>query len=227
MALSDVARAAEGPVLVGHVRRLFPSVQAAREAVARGMIGAVRSVEAYEGFRRAWRTESDYPVRSRAGGVLYAVGPHVLDAVLFICGIDSPGETLAADITATARWPDEEPSHDLQASLRMRADGCDTALTLHLSRVEALANVIRVRGERGEILVSSDYRDHALLRTERGATRLMPEMEIPHTANLFGCFLAEHLELWRLWSGAAAESVLSLGRFAHLTRLLEALSREH
>jgi len=223
--LARASQATGQPVLVGHVRRLFPSARAARDAVRQGVIGAVQRIEAYEGFRWSWATQTDYPVRSRAGGVLYAFGPHALDTSLFICGIDDQAvDDVEVDVVGIDRWPGSEPSHHLRAQLALRADGLEVSVVLHVSRTEPLANLVRVQGERGELLVSADYGRTALLKTGRDSRRLSDGADAEYATSLPGCFLAEHMEMWRAWTRTNGGSLLALDHFGLLTHLLEVLA---
>ncbi len=223
--LAHASQAIGLPVLVGHVRRLFPSARAARDAVRGHAIGSVRRIEAYEGFRWGWTTRTDYPVRSRAGGVVYAYGPHAVDTSLFVGGIDDQAaDKVEVGVVGLDRWPGSEPSHDFRAELVLRGDDFNVSLLIHVSRTELLANVIRVRGERGEILLSSEYGRSALVRTERDAKRLIGTPGSEYATSLVGCFLAEHIEMWRALGGESSNSPLALDHFGLLTHILEVLA---
>lgn len=207
--LELAARGAGRAVLVGHVRRLFPSVEAARTAVAEGRIGSIRRIEAYEGVRWSWTARSDFPVRSSAGGVLYDLGSHLLDMALYICRLDdlSPG-AVSVKVVRLERWPAREPSHEVVADLVLRAPSAEVPVLIRLSRREPLANVIRVRGDRGELLVPAWHSRTVLLRTNGSSQRLTVDPRSDHTATSQGCFVEEHLEAWRAWALGQEDSPL-------------------
>ncbi len=222
--LELAAREAGRAVLVGHVRRLFPSVEAARTAIAEGRIGSIRRIEAYEGVRWSWTTRSDFPVRSNAGGVLYDLGSHLLDMALYICRLDdlSPG-TVSVEVMRLEKWPAQEPSHEVMADLVLRAPSAEVSVVIRLSRREPLANVVRVRGDRGELLVPAWHSRTVLLRSDGSSQRLAVAPRSDHTATSQGCFVEEHLEAWRAWALGQEDSPLRLGHFGFLTWLLQRL----
>jgi predicted dehydrogenase len=225
--LQLAAREARRAVLVGHVRRLFPSVEAARAAVMNGRVGSIRRIEAYEGVRWSWTTRSDFPVRSSAGGVLYDLGSHVLDMALYICGLDdlSPG-AVTVEVLRLERWPAQEPSHELFADLVLRTPSVEVPVVIRLSRREPLANVVRVRGDHGELLVSAWHSRTVLLRASGTSQRLAGDLRSAHTATSQGCFVEEHLEAWRTWALGQEDSPLRLAHFGFLTWLLQRLAAE-
>ncbi|MDR7465438.1 MAG: Gfo/Idh/MocA family oxidoreductase [Armatimonadota bacterium] len=225
--LQQVTRETRRCVLVGHVRRLFPSVVAARALVTDGRIGTIRRIEAYEGLRWSWSTRSDFPVSSRAGGVLYDLGSHVLDMALFICGLDdlAPG-TVATEVLRLERWPSQEPSHEFDADLALGMPSGEIPLAIRLSRREPLANVVRVRGDQGELLVSAWHSRTVLLRANGGSQRQAGDLRSVHAATSQGCFVEEHLEAWRTWALGQQDSPLHLRHFGFLTWLVQTLAAE-
>jgi predicted dehydrogenase len=223
--LAEASRASGRAVLAAHVRRLYPSVNAAREAVLSGRIGRITGVDAYSGLRWNWPSRSDFPISSPAGGVLYDFGSHVLDAALFICGVeDTAWSDVAAERLRVDRWPEREPSHDVAADVVLRGSAFEIPVTLRLSRREPLANVVRVRGERGDILVDVWFRPACLIKTNGAWTPVAGKIPVPYADSTSGCYLAEDLELWRVWAGREQDSPLALAHFGLLTGLLEMLA---
>ena len=222
--LEEASRIHGRTVLAAHIRRLYPSVTAAREAVMSGRIGRVTGIEVHSGLRWTWAPQSDFPISSHAGGVLYDFGSHVLDAALFICGLDDLAwSDVAAERIRVERWPDREPSHVVRAELVLRGRGFEIPVAARLSRKEPLANVVRVKGERGEILVDVWYRPTCLLKTDGSWTSLAGKVPAPYADSPSGCYLAEDLELWRVWAQRGYDSSLALAHFGLLTGLLETL----
>lgn len=221
--LEEAARANERAVLAAHIRRLYPSVTAAREAVRSGRIGRVTRIEAHSGLRWNWASQSDYPISSPAGGVLYDLGSHVLDVALFVSGIDDPAAgAVTAERVRIKRWPGSEPSHEMRAEFVLRGADLEIPVMAQLSRREPLANVVRVQGEQGEVLVDVWYRRTFLLRVNGAWTKLTGEAP-GYTGSAQGCVVAENLELWRVWALRGHDSKLALAHFELLTRLLETL----
>ncbi len=222
--LSNIADRHGRMVLVGHVRRLFPSVAAARDIILSGDVGRIRGIEVYEGIRWSWATRSDFPITSTAGGVIFDLGSHALDLALFICGMDDlPPDEVTAQLLRVEKRPDQEPSHEVLASLVLRARAFEVPVTVQLSRREPMANVVRVRADNGELLVGVWFERSVLLRTSGSSRRIIAQPRWAYTTSVQGCFVAEHLEAWRAWADGASDSPLALAHFGLLTKLLQIL----
>lgn len=134
---------------VGHFRRLTAPVRAARELLASGLLGAPQAVEAMEGGRFSWHAKSAYTLTDPLGGVLYDTGSHLLDMVLFATGLDE--REFGVKVLEMSTEPEAEPSHSVRARLQITDSEGTLALTVGLSRFEILANLIRIRCERGTV----------------------------------------------------------------------------
>lgn len=223
--LKDAARMRQRVVLVGHIRRLYPSVNAAREVVRSGRIGRVRRVDALAGDRWNWTTQSDFPISSPAGGVVYDFGSHLMDMALFISGFDHlEADSACLQDLRVERWPAHEPSHQMHADFVLRASQFMVPFHVRLSRRMPLANLVRVQGEDGEVLVDLWYRRTALVRANGAVSQVSAEPSSIHTTTAQGCFVAEHLELWRTLALPGYDSPLALAHAGLLTRVLETLA---
>lgn len=135
-------------IYVAQFRRLYPKLEQARQVIGSGLLGQVRAVEMYEGGRFDWEVATDYINRDPYGGVLFDTGAHTLDMGLHAAGLD----TGALDVrVVSVRRDRPEPAHEIEARFVLRTDGRDIEGRLHLSRARALANLVRVRGERGQL----------------------------------------------------------------------------
>jgi predicted dehydrogenase len=148
-----VSLAAEhgGDLFVGHFRRLYASLRTARQLLSSGVLGKPQTVVAMEGGRFSWQAKSAYTLNDPLGGVLYDTGSHLLDMVMFVTGLDE--RNFEVKVQKLDREPRAEPSHSLRAQLLLIDGEQEIALTVGLSRFELLANVIRIRCERGTIEV--------------------------------------------------------------------------
>ena len=105
-AIGDPERAGQ---MVFH-NRFFPATMRARQMVADGSLGEII------GFRAAYLHSGNVPegkplawkdMKQFGAGVLYDLGSHVLDLVLWICG-DEPAEILARQRTLHPKRPSRE-----------------------------------------------------------------------------------------------------------------------
>lgn len=83
-AMIAAAQGVARPLTEGLVRRQFPAVRAIADLLERGVIGALTSVEVFEGGPFDWPVSSPaYFSRAESGGgVLRDLGPHVFDLLI-------------------------------------------------------------------------------------------------------------------------------------------------
>lgn len=138
-------RAAEGGgtvLAVGMTRRFLNANRFARWAIARGLLGRVLRAEVEDGMVFDWPLVSDSFFRRElaGGGALIDNGSHTLDQLLWWFGEVEQLECRhdgAGGVEAEA-----EVALTFRSGVRARA---------RLSRLRALRNTARVRGERGEL----------------------------------------------------------------------------
>jgi predicted dehydrogenase len=160
-------------VYVGHFRRLFPQLALARELVALGVIGEITGFSASEGGRFTWKAVSNYTTQDPTGGVLWDTGAHTLDMALFAAGLDSRGDLSAQDIRVEK--DKAEPSHDFRATFTVATGGREVDGRIHVSRREALPNLVGITGSRGQITFVTGLDDRVRLTTASGTTVLRAE----------------------------------------------------
>jgi predicted dehydrogenase len=202
-------------VYVGHFRRAFPQLELAHELVALGLIGEVQGFSASEGGRFTWKAISNYPVKDPNGGVLWDTGSHTLDMALFASGLDRYPDFEVQDIHVEKDKP--EPSHDFRADFKLSVNGQAVDGRVHVSRKEALPNLIRITGSRGELAVITDMDDRVRLTTATGSTVLRTERSY---VDLIECF---DLQLRRVLLGHDAEP-FAAENFVGQIKLIEALA---
>ena len=218
----QISRARKTPVLVGHFRRYYPALNAARAFIREGGLGRVGRVEASEGGRWSWPTFSRYVIESPLGGVIHDTGSHLMDMVLYALDADSGSEP-PFEILDVTKIPDTEPSHDCRAEIRLgNTDSGVVELSFAVSRLEPLAGVIKIYGERGTLLIPTAFASAPLL-VQGSETFALKRPEYAAGPNdAIGCFVLEHRELLAAKPGMS--SSLSAERFVTLTALLESLA---
>jgi predicted dehydrogenase len=214
--LVDAAAAAGTRLYVGHFRRRFPQVELARRLVRLGLIGEVTGVSASEGGRFRWEAVSGYTSSDPAGGVIWDMGSHTLDMALFAAGLDEEADLGVGELQVQRDRP--EPSHDVAADVTLTRGGRPIAAHLHVSRREALPNIVRIAGTGGSLSFSAALDDRVRLRTPRGSEVLFAGRS---HADLGECF---DLQLRSVLLGDGAETFDArtvLGQ----TAILEAIAR--
>ena len=183
VALTAEARAAGARLYVSQFRRTFPQLELARQLVSLGLLGDVISFSASEGGRFTWRSVSGYTTTNRTGGVLWDTGAHTLDMALFAAGLDDAAvETLHV---GRGERDKDEPSHDLRAEFELEQAGRSISAHVHVSRLEALPNLVRIRGTAGELAFSVAMDDRVRLTTDRGSMVIVSERS---QKDLLECF---------------------------------------
>jgi len=221
----NMAQSRGARVLVGHFRRFYPSVTAARQLIRAGGLTGIRRVEATEGIRWSWPTRSAYITESPYGGVIYDTGSHLLDTVLYVLGLDLPTSAAHFRIGSNQKWPAKEPSQDCSASIEI-ADtaGRSIEICLRISRTEALAGMVSVYADNGTLLVPTSISSQAdLIIAGQRFGLAVPSLD-PIPTNAEGCFLLEHMELMDAARGREEKGILDCQSFVLLTELLEALA---
>jgi len=206
-------------------RRFLVGVSSAREVLRTGLLGPVIRVDASEGGRWEWGATSRYFIDDPAGGVIFDTGSHLLDSVLYILSLDTPNQPLRHEIHFLSKNPTEEPSHEIRARILLRpADLDQIELRLHVSRRQALANVIRVTCERGTLDVVHSPRDVCMLRIN--GTRLsVNQMIMQPPLDAKGCLALEYDDFTRSCRDRNFSSRLDSQRFVALSGLLDSLAR--
>ena len=223
-----VTAAEDGRVrlLVGHFRRFYPALQAARAFVASGALGPIERIEVWEGGRWDWPARSSYAFTSPDGGVTLDTGSHALDTLLYTLGLDT-SDDVRLDIEACAKTPATEPSQD--ATVRGRLSGgalAPTPLLVRVSRLGPLATAVKLHGADGRTLViPASFAGMATLVTGGVPTAVSPPADATYRPpDATSAFYSEHLDFVRAIEEPTWSSVLDAGRFIGLTRVLEAIT---
>jgi predicted dehydrogenase len=146
--LCRLADAGGRRVWVGQFRRLFPKVGLVRQICASGLLGRLTAIEAFEGGRFNWATASGYVSRDPLGGVLFDTGAHTLDLALYASGMDL---TAWSCVVRRVRRDKPEPAHEIDSRFELHHEGNVIEGRLFLSRLQSLANLVRLRYEHGTV----------------------------------------------------------------------------
>ena len=219
--LLAMAGRARRRVLVGHFRRLYPSLEVVRRFLAVGGLGQIRRVDATEGARWEWPAATTYFLTDPHGGVLWDTGSHVLDMLLYALSWDSPGVVVRCHVQDLTRQPAAEPAHEFNALAKM-GSGEKTSIDvrLHVSRIGALAGALKFYGDNGVLILPTTFASAPSLL--QGGQRFA--IDVPHLravpATTLGCFVQEHEE----FLGACADGDPSVLDAQNFTTLIEVLT---
>ena len=223
--LLRAAEANNARVLVGHMRRMYPAIQVAREVVCSGLLGRIHAAEAREGSRWSWPARSPYMVRSFCGGVLYDTGSHVLDTLLFLLGLDAAETALTVTIDSVVRDRPAEPSHDFGARFRLHREESEIRVDFRVSRTEALPTSLVLQGERASLVVASTFSQQPTLIAGGRPMRLDLPLGSPRPADFTSCIRLEHEALASPFRRPEVAALLDGSRFVKLTQLLDTLAQ--
>ncbi len=160
-AMAAAADAAPGQfALVDHELRFTPVRRKARELIASGAVGRVLMVTARVANRmrvdptRPWSWWSD---AEQGGGILGAIGSHVLDGVRWILGeeITLHGATLgrAYPTRVDAEGVERVVTSDDIASLTFRAGEVVGTMLVHGAALDDAIDLLTVRGTDGSLVI--------------------------------------------------------------------------
>ncbi len=122
-------------------RRYLPSLMLARDIVAAEELGKVRAIEVHDCTPFLWRPRSFAFFSPDAGGVLADMGVHYLDYL----------QTVVGELNPLAYSDDAKGGTELSLTYSLATD--DVRVDMQLSRIRQSGAYIKIRCERGEILV--------------------------------------------------------------------------
>lgn len=216
LGLLDIAKKSNSELFVAHFRRLYPSVQLARELVDSGVLGQIVSIEAYEGGRFSWKTKSGYVYKDPYGGVLFDTGSHTIDMALYIAKLDSM-EMLAS--LSSIRKDKVEPAHDVEANLVLNSPIGEVDFRIKLSRRQMLANKIRITGTNGFIDIPTLISNYVRLGSKNSSTVLYSKVNYE---DLMDCFALQFKYMFY----DVIDTTFNGLRFVNLTKILEIISKD-
>jgi predicted dehydrogenase len=167
-ALIAAALASGATLAVGLVRRFYTPARFVREILQDGVIGAVTGFDVREGAIFNWQVATDATFRKdMGGGVLFDIGTHVLDLLLWWLG--EPNDVQYAD--------DAMGGVEADCEIRLTLGGA--AGIVELSRTRVLRNTMRIVGERGALEIGPGFDPEVRLSLGRQSRRLIGRVEVP------------------------------------------------
>jgi predicted dehydrogenase len=171
----NAAAAGAGKVLaVGMIRRFFPAFAQLRRLLAEGALGSLQAFDYQEGHKFEWEvtTAAGFQPRRLGGtGVLFDIGPHVLDHLAWTFG----------PLRVREYSDDALAGVESNASMEVTSDRCPGGI--RLSWDTPLSNELRVRGVGGEAVLRIDRFDQLAVRTGAGFVPQAVTVSFPADGN--------------------------------------------
>lgn len=141
---------------IGMIRRFFPAFATLRNLIRKGHLGEVESFDFREGRRFDWDVTTSAAFRNRnagGAGVLFDIGPHVLDALDWVFG--------SLQVLSYA----DDALSGVEANVVMQLQSAKCPGRVQLSWDSPLANELRVHGTKGEAILRVDQFDKLAVNT--------------------------------------------------------------
>lgn len=211
--LVGLAEASNRALHVGQLRRFFPPTELAREILQSGLLGTATRMEAFEGGRFNWSTQTGYVGRSKFGGVLFDTGSHVLDQALFATGLDAGEPSIEVGRLSRDK---KEPSHEIDCHFSLRSGAAVVACRLLLSRAQTLANTVRIHATNGILEFDCGYQGGVRLNLGGRWIAMLPSTNMQSPAE---AFLMEYREIFAQPNNARTCASRMIGQVSILEQL--------
>jgi predicted dehydrogenase len=211
--LVNLAGASNRALHVGQLRRFFPPTELARDILLSGLLGTAIKIEAFEGGRFNWSTQSGYVGRSAFGGVLFDTGSHIVDQALFAVGLDDKEISIEVDRVCKDK---KEPSHEIDCHFNLVSGATRVACRLLLSRAQTFANMVRIHAANGIMEFDCGFQGGVRLCLGGRWVRVLPSNTMHSPAE---AFLTEYKEIFARPNDARTIASRMLGQVAILERL--------
>jgi len=140
--IRTAARAADAFVMEAMWSRYLPAIKAARKALADGVIGEIRRLEADIGWKQAFDPQSRFFDPAQGGGALHDLGVYPVSLARFLLG--DPDDVEGSWIAAPS-------GVDMKATLRMRFGGIEAKLYCGFDRNRS--NRMIIEGDKGVLVI--------------------------------------------------------------------------
>jgi predicted dehydrogenase len=154
--MNAVATETDHILAIGMIRRFFPAYQQFKQMMCDGKLGSLVSFEYREGHKFEWDVTTSVAFRPRmcgGTGVLFDIGPHVVDYLTWLFG----------DLKVPAYADDAISGIESNVSLEIESHFCRGSI--HLSWDCPQSNELRVLGSKGEAVLRVDRFDQLAVRT--------------------------------------------------------------
>jgi predicted dehydrogenase len=160
--MAAAARSANRVLAIGMIRRMNPSLAAARDLLSLGALGDGLRFDYREGDVYGWPITSDAAFRraTGGGGVLADLGSHVVDFLAALFGAPT-----------AAAYADDASSEGVETNCRIDLAQPRAVGRVQLSWNQPLASGLRIAGTRGELMLDPGVFDSVRWRPKGDAWR--------------------------------------------------------
>ena len=189
-AMVDAAQSSKAWALIDHELRFLPVRQKMRDLIADGFIGEPRAAEVrmvLGGRADANRPYNWWSSRALGGGVLGAIGSHVLDGLRFVLGREA--RVIGAKLdTAVTTLPDSSGAlqtvdSDDYAALLLDFTGVPVTVLLNMTARHGFEDVLYIHGSSGSLVLRDGLKLEGA-KTGEALQNLAPPMSVTVPAGL-------------------------------------------
>ncbi len=156
------ARDMDRVLSIGHVRRFFPSFVRLKKLLASEELGKIKFFEYREGMKFDWDVTTPAIFQSGSGGgILFDIGPHVIDSLAWFFDADK--------VLSTA--DDALNGVDVNVSMELASNTCHGKV--FLSWDSPMPNELRVYGSKGVAVLRVDQFDKLAVNMGAGFEELV------------------------------------------------------
>lgn len=158
---------------IGMPRRFYPSLAHLKHLIDRGEFGDILSFSHREGRRYSWpvTTGSSFYRVEGGGGVLFDLGPHVLDVMIWLFGPLS-----------IVSYVDDAMADGVEANCLIETQTITSAGSIQLSWDHDLTNTLHIIGTKAEGIVPLDAIDTLFVKKMGGCEKyekVQPQIAFP------------------------------------------------
>lgn len=130
---------------IGMTRRFNPSLAYVKQLISREKLGDIVSFSFREGNRYDWpiKTPAGFHREKGGGGVLFDVGPHLIDTIVWLLGRPS-----------IISYKDDAIGNGVEANCIIHVEVAASVGFIHLSWDHDLVNELRITGTEAEVIVA-------------------------------------------------------------------------
>ena len=168
----QTARNARRLLAIGMTRRFYPSLAHLKNMITSGELGNYFSFTYQEGGQYNWpvTTTASFQRYKGAGGVLFDMGSHVLDLIIWLFGMPSSLSCF-----------DDAMVGGVEANCLIQMKAPSFNGFIHLSWDHNLANELHISGSKAEVIIGLNHIDNLIIKKSDRYKNIMPQIAFPMT----------------------------------------------
>lgn len=168
----QTARDARRLLAIGMTRRFYPSLAHLKNMITSGELGKYLSFNYREGGQYNWpvTTSASFKRCKGGGGVLFDMGSHVLDSVIWLFGMPS-----------SLSFFDDAMVDGVEANCLIQMKAPSFNGFIHLSWDHNLKNELQISGSKTEVIIRLDDMYNLIIKNSEGYHKIVPHIAFPMT----------------------------------------------